>query len=456
MSALFDINVYHFDRKSLNISKKKEGGKTTDTVQVDVSDSGLPPDVQRFSADLTRGSHRLRPLSDITKIRLIVTTPHSFLNRHGPARLRQSRIVELKASLSKGSISKSAYEHRYKDIVSGPDFARPSRKWEYDLQGCFAGVIVDEAHLMRNPYSQANITLRWLDAPKVILATATPVWNAVSDIRGYLSLLQTKEARSLARTINETVTKDFTDTHYNPYSAKRRAARMLSSGLPPIEDRKRSICLDTFDKYTQGKPECSNEALEVIFEECLVRHNYSSSCPKGHPEYAIAKNLPNGYRYTVDAWLSVDMGHIFDYYAEPQYARIRMPISGVRAGQVGNDKGKDLGINTNSHRALTAASTWPALMLIGVSEENVHITSQKAQLDHNRAAHVDRTRAVAQEKIFKKKREEADKDEEKQWTGYPDSEYPITEDELPSTFPPLTTSEMLKPSYDRPSVQVMR
>jgi hypothetical protein len=40
---------------------------------------------------------------------------------------------------------------------------RPDRSWEFDLEGCFGRVIVDEAHNIRNIRARATTAILWLN-----------------------------------------------------------------------------------------------------------------------------------------------------------------------------------------------------------------------------------------------------------------------------------------------------
>lgn len=93
----------------------------------------------------------------------VLTSYQTFSTRHGPADLfaeRRRRVGERQAQAL---------------------FDVPDRNWTYSLEDCFAGVVLDEGHLAKNPRSHINVAVRWLNAPFVVLAMATPLHSGIGD-----------------------------------------------------------------------------------------------------------------------------------------------------------------------------------------------------------------------------------------------------------------------------------
>jgi hypothetical protein len=258
----------------------------------------------------------------------------------------------------------------------------------------------------------ANIAIRWLDAPKLILATATPIWNDTPDLKGYLPHLATLSAIRDFRELYKASKQDPKGVH-NPYlTANRERARDANTGELSLPIRQRSLCPEVFDKYAKhsgsvaagASAEESQEIIEAVFEDVLIRHSYSSSCPPGEPPFAIGHNLPECFRYLIKAHMDKELKDLYNFYAAPHIARYRMPVKNNPRGNRSNQN--DMVINSNANRALTLGSTWPLLMLIGIPKKHPTIADQIERLEQNRHLHVDRVKEAHANKILAKLEEE--------------------------------------------------
>ncbi|EFE36072.1 uncharacterized protein ARB_05009 [Trichophyton benhamiae CBS 112371] len=116
----------------------------------------------------------------------IITSLRTLTSRHGPSVLRKvirNEIWEKDESTPYASVME-AVNDRMKGMKSAPAW------WRHNLKGLFKRVIVDEAHEIRKKKIFTAVTLRWLEAPSVLLLTATPIWNDLSDILGLLYQLE--------------------------------------------------------------------------------------------------------------------------------------------------------------------------------------------------------------------------------------------------------------------------
>ena len=58
--------------------------------------------------------------------------------------------------------------------------------WIYNIEGCFDVVIIDEAHVVKNPETASHIAVTWLKAQFILLATASVLPNSIQDFTGYI------------------------------------------------------------------------------------------------------------------------------------------------------------------------------------------------------------------------------------------------------------------------------
>jgi len=88
------------------------------------------------------------------------------------------------------------------------------------------------------------------------------------------------------------------------------------------------MALSSYDKYILllSSAPMRSEALGVFLREYLIRYNYSSSCLKDNPNFAISKGLPNGYRFLLNGDLKGEMKEVFKYYKKHYLQRIRIKI----------------------------------------------------------------------------------------------------------------------------------
>ncbi|KAE9961068.1 hypothetical protein BLS_005653, partial [Venturia inaequalis] len=131
----------------------------------------------------------------------------------------------------------------------------------------------------------------------------------------------------------------------SPYDRDYIKAHSVN-GKPDWETRQRITATVSYQKYILDKAKISPLvlALGLIFDEILVRHNYTSLCPPGDPEYSISKKLPKCIRSTKRSEFIPEWKSIFLHMTHDAYERIRMPIDkkdgrGMKSGTMGvNDR----------------------------------------------------------------------------------------------------------------------
>jgi hypothetical protein len=430
LSSFFRLVVYHTDRKNSN--------------QIDVAvneGESVQVNAERCTKIISQGSRQLVNIvgekdSELSKVTLVITTPQSFIRRHGPRALSVRRLTRYHQALLSNKISQSSYQQKCRDASEGGRlWGVCDRVWPANLSGVFGGLVIDEAHAFRNPTSQSTIAATWVKADKRFLMTATPIWNGQRDVMGYIELLQTQaNMRAQAPYAQDEITEGVTGIRTkSPYDPEYVSAHTDGGGNIDKDTRRRALASAAYRKYIV-KDKCTQPhlALERVFDEILVRHNYSSSLPPGHPEYSIARNLPQGLRYTRECAMSPEWLAVFKHYGDVQYQRLRMPIKTKGGQQTG--KNQPLGVNGNSHRGLTAASTFPALMLVGVPKSDSRIKYKLKTLKKNREEHIERIIEAARQKQIREKHKQAKRDVANRWRGWPETDPEIDKEKLPSKF----------------------
>ncbi|EEQ31909.1 hypothetical protein McanMca71_007218 [Microsporum canis] len=129
----------------------------------------------------------------------IITSFRTLTTRHGPTSLR--KWLRNKISSEDGSENYASVTESVHSIMER--LTRPPDEWPHGLSGCFKRVIVDEAHEIRNKKSLTATTLHWLQSPAVLLLSATPIWNGLSDILGLLYQLEPVENPWSKKSLNE-------------------------------------------------------------------------------------------------------------------------------------------------------------------------------------------------------------------------------------------------------------
>lgn len=431
LSAFFRLVVYHTERKSKDV---EVAINEFETVKVEIT---------RLTKVLTKGSREMMNIlgdtqKDITRVTLVITTPNSHIRRHGPRALSNRRLLRYTRQVKANKITETNYKKKCADAKEGGRLWGVCDKfWPANLSEIFGGLVIDEAHGYRNPSSQSTIAAKWVKADHRFLMTATPVWHSMRDVMGYLHLLQTQKNVKLQHPFSmlETAQGATGIATRSPYDPDFVNAHTDADGNIDEDTRRRALTSAAYRKYVL-KDKCTEPhlALERIFDETLVRHNYSSSLPPGQSEHSIAKNLPNALRFTRECNLSPDYQRIFEYYSENLYNKIRMPINS--RGSTPGAKSEALGININAHRALESGSTWPVLLLVGIPKDDPLIRYQVETLEANRKEHVRRAREIARQKAIREKKKLAERDAAHRWKGWPHVEPDISKVKLPSKFPP--------------------
>lgn len=73
---------------------------------------------------------------------------------------------------------------RQNETMKSSVLSELSPDWSGNLSNCFGTVIMDEAHIVRNPQLQTSIAMTWLSTSFHLLLTTTPLYNSKHDFRG--------------------------------------------------------------------------------------------------------------------------------------------------------------------------------------------------------------------------------------------------------------------------------
>ena len=216
-----------------------------------------------IDTDLTK-RHALFQGQESSARSIVVTAYSTFAGRHGPGALYKER--------TKQRLPKDVKEKEYQTLD-------PS--WEKALDGCFEIIIMDEAHTIKNDEALSNVALAWLSASFHIFLTATPLLAGARDWKGFLKMIEPKDAEELWSTENLKAWNFHEDD--NPYE--------LPDTNPAVELQltvraaSGHIFRDNIDPIVQGS------YLAKIWECCLLRRTQTSSIPF-HSDRTIGSRLP--------------------------------------------------------------------------------------------------------------------------------------------------------------------
>jgi hypothetical protein len=370
LSRFFYICIYHKDGEALIKRKGNMRG------------------VKAYGGVLTRHNGYLR--TSIDRMKIIITTPETFAHRHGPMALSDWRRDQSRQKRKGTGRSFDDDFTKEEEIHFQKVFTRPDPTWKFDLSGCFSGLIVDEAHGVKSEQAMANMALRWLDAPFVALATATPVTSGYYNITGYLSLLETKY------NINAFSSLDGKDPYTIPTDDMTRTNRLAclsSAAWEKYVNRNGELPIDERSIHSVAD---EGARLETVFTLELVRRTYPSYVPGSKKMTAISRSLPDCYRYNLACEMSAAQKLAFEAASARHFRRIIMPNERVLFGNRAGSVEKTMVRNSNAQRALVGLGLCVLLGFIGVptSHKSINAVEQdkyaQARLNANcilKAAH---------------------------------------------------------------------
>ncbi|KAF3480369.1 uncharacterized protein GIQ15_05716 [Arthroderma uncinatum] len=153
-------------------------------------------EVEYLGGILSR-NHEVFAETEETARTVIITSFRTLNSRHGPTSLKKwilDTSSEREGSTRSTSEAATIAESEMAELTSPPD------EWEYRLNGLFKRLIVDEAHEIRNKNTLTATTLRWLQAPAVLLLNPYMEWALRYD---WTSLPTRATQRSLVQRLVE-------------------------------------------------------------------------------------------------------------------------------------------------------------------------------------------------------------------------------------------------------------
>lgn len=344
LSDRFEIVLYHGDPKA-----KKQASSNVDI-----------PGIRRFQSSLHKGHHELRPKSH-NKLRVILTTRETWVSKHGPSECFEwmyPNIVDTKAQL----------EHE--------DWGVLFKDWPQNLEGCFSGVIIDECHIgFKDATSHSNQSVVNLNAPHMILTSATPFVNGPDDGHGYQTLLQTNKAKRAHQDVLAKLPKE-----------KKAYAAALATLPLPYEDgynkadkAAREVCADSYKFFALKRkldPRASGLINRNVLKHFLIRHTRKSEFPPGSGN-TIGKDMPDCYNTTVREKFAPESKMLYSRYADDFKDRLIM-----------NMDGDGVCINNNSYRMMSNLTTLPILGLVAIAMDDDSLKEQADTLKAKRLASI--------------------------------------------------------------------
>ncbi|EZF35706.1 hypothetical protein H109_04009 [Trichophyton interdigitale MR816] len=292
----------------------------------------------------------------------IITSLRTLTSRHGPSVLKKvirNEIMDKDESTRYASVME-AVKDRMKGMKSAPE------SWCHNLKGLFKRVIVDEAHEIRKKTIFSAVTLRWLEAPSVLLLTETPIWNDLSDILGLLYQLEPHEDPWSNESLEKLGVFD-TDA----WNATAGNLKSLMERFDPwdVKSDKPASCLRYTSesvKYHIIKADIplvtKGKRMREVLKACMLKRSYGSLVDG----QVVGKSLPAVQNISVNLAFTPEEQKIY----EGIFGDCMAQAFKGRRGK--NGKGADMG---NDAIGALSASKFRRLCLVTTWTEFDHIAS---------------------------------------------------------------------------------
>lgn len=278
---------------------------------------------------------------------VVITTPNTWLDRHGP----KGQRTWLKNSL--GMTKRQADEA---NTVLQPD-------WAYGLEECFETVIVDEAQLLKSLAAQGALALQWLRARMYVMVSATPMPNGIIDWAGYMAFIEHPDANDWWKE------NSLHDMHFaadlNPFD--------VPDDHPAAKLRLTQRAYRDWIQRAGVDPVTKGRHLAQIWKRVLLRRTHSSRVPfEGGSR--IGEHLPRVKAAIINCSYNDDEAK--------RYRAIEDEITGINvvAGS-SSEKQKKPRWSLATHRKLTMSTMWLKLPDLD-NEVNLRATNLKSTLEN--------------------------------------------------------------------------
>ena len=272
---------------------------------------------------------------------IVLTSMATLVRRHGPNALTSYRTSE------KGYSKDAASNIKY----------NLDDDWRHSLANCFDIVIIDEAHVIKNPETLAHTTVTWLNAHFTLLATASILPNSIHDFDEYIKLIENND--NLWDPLN--LEAMGVDRDVNPYT--------LPDEHPAICLRMTAHAVANFIT-DRAKPKYKDKAgyfISKIWARCMVRRTYQSPDPR-YPHLKVGDSIAPLFSRRIAAAFSKDEA---DWYASVSYNSERHLVTKLDDGTIT--------WNRKHARQLVLNSTWIGFAYIG---NDVHADSVQYWKQH--------------------------------------------------------------------------
>lgn len=282
--------------------------------------------------------------SEAKGYKIVLTSLATLVHRHGPSALMGFRTSE------KG--------------FSKPDAAKilevMDNTWTHNLEGCFDIVIIDEAHVVKNPETASHLAVTWLKAEFVLLATASVLPNSIQDFAGYIRFIENDNTLSQP----EKLAAIGVDKDINPF--------ILPDNHTAVALRLTSIAVEKFITSTSKHKDQAGHYLSKIWAQCMVRRTYASPDPQD-PARKVGDSIVPLYSRRIATVFADDE---FDWYTAVSYESERRLIMKLNDGTIT--------WNRKHARQLMLNSIWVGFSYIG---DSVHADTVKDWKEHPNLLH---------------------------------------------------------------------
>lgn len=223
---------------------------------------------------------------------IVLTSPETFARRHGHSAIitdhlwwnlcnaLRRTIEDLKKdTFWKNLVRDKQLEflHEYSRVTGIQPPVCPA-----DLRGCFSFVVCDEAHKLKNEDASRGMALMIAtdraskERPRVLLATATPILNDLTDIWGLLQLLEDPAAWSSNKVIVNGASPSPDDVWDVKWGDNARIWAMRLNRQAFEKKMPRGLMMSR---------------LRAVLSKVMIRRSYGSKVPFSN-ERTIADDLP--------------------------------------------------------------------------------------------------------------------------------------------------------------------
>jgi SNF2 family DNA or RNA helicase len=246
---------------------------------------------------------------------VIITTYETWRSRHGPSALAAWRKSNKLPGLPAG--------------VCDPT-------WPSNLSGKFQDVILDEAHLLRNPDSSQSIAVRWLKATFYLCMSATILFNSINDFKGYIDLIIPGDSE--CDWSKDSLDRLGVGPNVNPFS--------LESSHPGVvlQMTRGAIMRHIFNKNVTTT--VAGARIRKLFAQMMIRRTLTSIMTINGRSFMIGESIPPSHSTVINCRFTVDERSLYTHLCASHYRGLITIV---------NDR---YIFNMRKYRMLTLLTSW--------------------------------------------------------------------------------------------------